>query len=496
LEQTTVLYINGIFNTPGSSATTAVRLETLMRQLPRFTSRTFAFSHFYNRNLFDQLETSAQRQASCAASLSQRLRFLGSRSWPLYLQRCLGQHATTLLKDNDVVEAFTQYVQILLHLPASAPDVDALADVIQRFRASGRHTLLVPHSQGNLMVQQAMDVMRGTYGYAESRDSTGITVVPLASPLSTGWAFPSARLKPITVFGDIVPNVGGNQWPRFSTPKGEALAASTTALLNRMPGNPFVHVYVALRKIVAGIKLHSVNDSYLSAPADVAVRDSIASSYREVAVGELAFGIALDQLNEGSSRSLPPFVTVYNQNDLGKHKTTPLKGRDIAWWSTNPQIASVDGNGRVEGVHSGTTTVWARSWSDSASVAYTVQATPTMLSGTYTGFWETLDYSQPFFHDAASMTLSASGSTVSGSVNWSSGGRTFSSQIFHGTVDPMGTSATLTLLAPDPEAVFLGKRCIGDPGLAPQDGETNVGAGSSDCYQVISVHLSVVRLTA
>jgi len=494
LEPTTVMYVNGVMTTPAKSAATAVRLERLLEQIPRFKHREFAYSHFYNRNYTTQIgATPSQRLASCFASLRTRMPFLGSRSWALYMQRCLGENATHLIGDIDLVEAATQYVQLLLNMTPTVADVQSLADVVQQLRQHGRHTLLVPHSQGTLITQQALTVLRSTFRFDESRDSVGIAVAPLAAPLSTAWTLPSSRIKPITIYGDIVPDLGGNNWPRIATPTGLALAAEVATLQQRAPGMVVVESYIALRKAYVGIQLHDVNASYLGAPVAPVVRDSVASLYREVAVGDLAIAIAQDQLTIGQGRSLGLYLNVYNQNDMS-HLSAPLKGRDIAWRSSDPSVVSIDAGGRVTAKSAGTATIWGRTWGDSSAVVYTVAGVPTVMSGTYSGTWETLDYSQPYVKANASMTLSVSASGVTGSVTWWSGGQPFSAPIVSSTIDAVGLSATLTLQAPDPEAVFLGKRCIGPSSTPATNPLDNVGGGATDCYQVISVHLSGTQL--
>jgi hypothetical protein len=494
LEPTTFLYVNGIFTSPEKCAQTLFRLRVLLRQIPRFKKPAFTLAQFYNRSMWRQIETPEQRQAACIASLETRLPFLGSRSWARFLEKCYGEHSTVMPTDNDISEAVSQYVRLQLKLQPNTPDAEVLADTLQQIRSRGRHVIMIPHSQGNLMVEQAVSVLRSTFGYTEARDSIGLAAVPLAAPTSNGWEFPIARIKPITIFGDIVPDLGLSTWPRTRTPQSTAAEREINRLIARNAANPYIVHYAALRKLMNGVALHDVDEAYLQGVAGLAVRDSAAASYQEVAAGELDILLSADQLPLGQGRNLPLYSRIFNQQDLEKHTTIPLSGRDIAWRSTDTSIVKVSPQGQVTSVAVGNATVWGRTWADSAPVQFTVLPIPDQISGTYQGFWETLDYSLPYVKAAASMTLRASGTTVAGTVSWVDNGTTYTSPILSGFLDPMGTTVHLTLQPPDPEAVATGKRCNGSTDIETPNGDANVGAGGVDCYQVISVHLSGTQL--
>lgn len=356
-EPTTFLYVNGAITSLNYARATAGQVDLLTREVPRFSGGPYEVTYFYNRTYSEQAETFAQREARCAAELERRQE-TGSRGALLFMASCVVGR-TRILFDWDLVEAFRQYASIISGSAAAVPDASDLAGVLQGYRTSGRHTIVVPHSQGNLMTQQAVSVLRSAYQFAESRDSTCVAAVSLAAPTDRNWPFPPERLKGVVLKGDIVPDIGGNAWPRVENDSSRAAEAELARLadLDRMvresQNDPGLGPYIELRRVQLGLLLHRVVESYLL-PNETRsiIQNDLVSAYGECAVGSVEVSPTAVSIAPGDSVQLS--VTVKNQNG------TALYGHKPAWTSSNSSVAAVDSTGWVRGAAVGSADITVR----------------------------------------------------------------------------------------------------------------------------------------
>src|SRR6185437_5049163 len=107
-------------------------------------------------------------------------------------------------------------------LIARPADVDTIAAVTTRLREAGRHVVFVMHSQGNLVVQQALTLPAHQGKYSQARDTTCVGGVALASPTSEAWPISARHLTGLVVDGDAILLLGHNKFPRVHTPLSDS----------------------------------------------------------------------------------------------------------------------------------------------------------------------------------------------------------------------------------------------------------------------------------
>ena len=178
--------------------------------------------------------------------------------------------------------------------------------------------ILVPHSQGNLMANQAIHRLRSVTGeFDPSRDSTCIGLVSLASPTSHRWELDEHYIAPIVVRGDVVPLID-NEWQPIDTD-----------LSHQLLDNPSIET--AFRP--TGIILHEVIGSYFLQPQSRAtIRSGLESVYHACAVSSLAVRPTALTLLVGQSAN----VSAIALNAFGD----TLGGRSVSWASTAPSVVS------------------------------------------------------------------------------------------------------------------------------------------------------------
>ncbi len=149
------------------------------------------------------------------------------------------------------------------------PDALGLAEMIAEEVLDGRRVVLVPHSQGNLLVHEALHVLQpGKLGLSGGQIRQCLGVVSLASPLSVPWPA-DVTADQIWVSGDVIyhpllarrTHVRPDPGALVST--AESPASGEEFRIWNMPRN---------------VRLHGVTSSYLSAPE---AREAIVRKLRE-----------------------------------------------------------------------------------------------------------------------------------------------------------------------------------------------------------------------
>jgi hypothetical protein len=268
---------------------------------------------------------------------------------------------------------------IIANTDGAEVDAIALASRIQELRASGLHVILVPHSQGNLMANQAIHRLHSVTGeFDPTRDSTCIGLVSLASPTSRRWELGEHYIAPIVVRGDVVPTID-NEWPPIDTDLSHQLLDIPS-------------LETAFRP--TGIILHEVIGSYfLQSQSRAAIRLGLENVYRACAVASLAVRPTSLTLTLGSSGSISAIALNAFGDTLG--------GRSVSWMSAAPSVVSVTSIGpmvaRAQGVGSGGASVVASRMTRRAeSAVLVVKPAPTEdpFSFTYVA-----SYGEGFFGD-------------------------------------------------------------------------------------------------
>ncbi len=281
-EPVTIAYVNGILTTPLGALFAAHHVATLARSAQWYANVPFDVKLIYNRSAMAD-NTSAEDK--CVLDLGIKGDWLGLNSLPHELAKCLNStEPKTLAMLADYAEAGSELLSVMNRSTVSRPrDVDTVAAFATRMRDEGRHLIFVMHSQGNLVVQQALTLLKTRGQYVQARDTTCIGAVALASPTSQAWPVSSRHLHGLVVDGDAILMLGKNDFPRVHTPMSDSAAHATSGSVRaRIMG------LATAAGIRWGLRLHSVVQSYLT-PESMRgrIQDAIVSSYRGCALSEV-----------------------------------------------------------------------------------------------------------------------------------------------------------------------------------------------------------------
>ncbi|HEY8311979.1 MAG TPA: hypothetical protein VIG47_15550, partial [Gemmatimonadaceae bacterium] len=375
-EPVTIVYVNGILTTPLGALFAAHHVAVVAREARWRANVPFDVKLVYNRSAMAS-ETSAEDR--CVLELGIKGDWLGLNSLPGEVARCLNStepRALALLADYS--EVGTQFLSVLNRSIGSRPsDVDSVAAFTQRLRDEGRHVLFVMHSQGNLVVQQALTLLSARHQYSQRTDTTCIGGVALASPTSEAWPIAARHLNGLVVNGDIILALGHNDFPRFRTPLSDSAAQSMTgSLRNRIAG------LASAANIRWGVRLHSAVESYLKPVAMRShVADAMVSSYRSCALGAVNVQPQNLALHAGETGSFHTAMTDLSGQPLDGNRGIAWRAESLSDWQRSVQLSS---GGVAMARYVGGTTVTAATRNLLATAGVTVTAAPLHASSTET----------------------------------------------------------------------------------------------------------------
>lgn len=240
-EPTQIIYVNGIFTLEesptdgvGSAASTTLLLLQTMEAWPRFGTgddlrANVNVSYFYNRS---ELQAVRDYKAAhgCETKAARELRIL---QWLHALKRlaeCKGVPFLIHVMDSDLLEAYEQINQLQGNGGALAADAYPLASRITAYHTANQHVILMGHSQGNLLIAQALQAT--TYNERKPLNiGNGCTaVMALASPLGqmSFWgSLEPSYVGGLIVHGDVLQQLHGsvltNDFPQIATPAGDSV---------------------------------------------------------------------------------------------------------------------------------------------------------------------------------------------------------------------------------------------------------------------------------
>ncbi len=321
-EPTRVVYVNGINTAPDEAARTAHALRCQLLADGQLTGSTILFRTFYNRTWSEQLTDDVRRNASCIAA---GMRWSGLWSVPTQIvafAACKASAGVLALRTNDYIEAVRQYAAVLGISNAVEEDADSLARYLARHRhLDGEHMIVMAHSQGNLLTQQALQVLRSRGRYDPRRDSLCIGVVSVAAPTSSNWQMPTDYLIGLQASGDLLSLVTQrNHFPVITTPYSDSTAALIAQLRGLIASAPDRAQQRALAELLIvtqftrGERLHSIDQTYLGEqPTRDAITHGIAYLHRQCTTGRIA--IVPDHATVRVQSTLPIQVSAWNRND-------------------------------------------------------------------------------------------------------------------------------------------------------------------------------------
>ncbi|MEO5817408.1 MAG: hypothetical protein ABIT20_19220 [Gemmatimonadaceae bacterium] len=271
IESTTFVYINGMVTPGGGAARTAATLRQMIGTVNGLNSPRIFHQLIYNRNFAANPPTPDWRLNRCTFILGAKLTSgkMGGNSWPGQMSLCMKDSTYRHWTDQDIMECLRQVIGILANTDAPEADAIKLGSFIQGERTAGRHVIVMAHSQGNLMTNQALHHI--ALNPVPGLDSTCIGVVSMASPTSARWDISDHNLAKIVVDGDQVPMIA-NLWPKTSTVLSRSV--QDTAQQRGYFGGG---AYYLLKE--GFTTLHSVDDSYLKYETRTQVMNGIMSTY-------------------------------------------------------------------------------------------------------------------------------------------------------------------------------------------------------------------------
>ena len=333
-EPVTVAYVNGILTTPLGALFAAHHVAIAAREAQWGANAPFEVKLMYNRSA---MASDASTEDRCVLALGIKGDWLGLNSLPKEVAKCLHStepHALAVLAD--YAEVGQQFVSVLNRSITSRPgDVDSVAAFTQRIRDGGRHVVFVMHSQGNLIVQQALMLLARRGSYAQARDTTCIGAVALASPTSESWPVSARHLHGLSVEGDAILMLGRNDFPRVRTPMSDSASRATTGSVRaRILG------LASAAGIRWGIRLHSAVESYLTPePIRSRIKEAIVSSYRGCAVGEVKVAPQELTLHTGETGGFHATLTDMTGAPLDGHRGVVWHAESQSDWQRAVQLS-------------------------------------------------------------------------------------------------------------------------------------------------------------
>ncbi|MDQ6737660.1 MAG: hypothetical protein M3Z30_08165 [Gemmatimonadota bacterium] len=371
-EPVTIAYVNGILTTPFGALFAAHHVSRIARAARWSASVPFDVKLMYNRSAM-AAETSIEDR--CILDLGIKGDWLGLNSLPVDVARCLSTtQAGALSVLTDLLEAGTQLSNVLKRVMSTRPsDVDSVASFARALRDGGQHVVFVMHSQGNLITQQALSLLAVRGQYAQSRDTTCISGVALASPTSHSWPISSRHLSGLAVEGDVILGLGQNDFPRVSTPLSDsARIAMSGSFAARVAG------ILSASRIRWALRLHGAVDSYLTPPVmRERVEQALVASYHGCALGDVRIAPRLLQLRTGETGSFG--ASMWDMTG------SPLDGwRGIRWQAESEsdwqRAVQFNGAGLANARYVGGTSVSASTRSFSGSAGVEVSPAPMRVS--------------------------------------------------------------------------------------------------------------------
>jgi alpha-tubulin suppressor-like RCC1 family protein len=350
----TLLYINGIHSDPFASMATGLGVQRLAQERLGWTfggGSAHRFGRFYNQTWADSPHAGGFQCLLWAVS---------SSGWPVdpagvydWYRQCLGEI--------DLLEAGAQWANAQVgHVLPLDEQARSFGERMRGEIREGRGVVVVAHSQGNLMTQEALASL-------PQSALRCVAVVSLAPPTTEGWPRPRmAAHGSLFARGertqDILLTVLYDRPGK--TPAAELMATDTTrrhdadlellesvleVLDSHIPGFPNLTALVEAQKLVSDFALHGADASYLAGDA-TRTRTAELIGASDAALGTTcADSVAIAPRSGTVQVDSSITLTAEVFNPLGEKLAVPR----VEWRSAIPSRATVDAEGRVTGRDTG-----------------------------------------------------------------------------------------------------------------------------------------------
>jgi len=188
-----VLYINGI-------RTTSLHFRGDLEAVRRLVSAKLPNATvigYYNLSGLDPNRSTTGGFCSTLISSGFAAAVSSSQIYPQFAAMIHGWCSEVAGSSVDFVEALNQWMQIgVTGTPSTSVDIERVADLVQQLVGNGKRVIVIPHSQGNLIAQQALGVLReranhGQFPIAADEIFQAIGVIGVASPTPYWVAAPA-----------------------------------------------------------------------------------------------------------------------------------------------------------------------------------------------------------------------------------------------------------------------------------------------------------------
>lgn len=371
-EPVTIAYVNGILTTPLGALFAAHHVAVAAREAHWYANVPFDVKLLYNSSAMAS-ETSTEDR--CVLELGVQGDWLGINSLPDEVAKCLGStrpRAIALLAD--YAEVSQQFSSVLdRSIRARPADVDTIAAITTHLRDAGRHVVFVMHSQGNLIMQQALTLLARNGKYSQPRDTTCIGGVALASPTSESWPIAPRHLHGLVVDGDAILMLGHNKFPRVRTPLSDSAATATGGSLQSR-----IVSLVTASKIRWGVRLHGIIESYLmQQPMRGRIQDAIVASYKGCALGDIGIAPADMHLRTGETGTFTTTLRDMAGDPLDGHRGLSWHAESQSDWQRGVLLSP---EGVATARYVGGTSVSAVTRNVTATSGVTVDPAPLQIS--------------------------------------------------------------------------------------------------------------------
>jgi hypothetical protein len=166
--------------------------------------------------------------------------------------QCKGVPFLLSVLESDLGEAIQQLAQLSGEALPIAEDARKVAAQIHGAHDIGQHAIMVGHSQGNLMIAQALELLPSTDHHPTNVGNACTAILTLASPARRALfhGIEPQYLRGLRVEGDILQLVSPSDFDVIHTPDGDSVAA--------LP--------VSLKQLKERVEAHYVDKNYLLFP--------------------------------------------------------------------------------------------------------------------------------------------------------------------------------------------------------------------------------------
>ncbi len=385
-EPTRVVFVNGIQTMEFDAAKAAAQIHCALDKSGQTTDSKMETDFFYNRTWSVQRAQDIRGTVWCMLATVRWGAYWSLLSQVVAHAACTGQAVAISVRTNDYVEAVNEYLQVQLNRSSGVEDADSLARYLdRRRRQDGMHVIFVAHSQGNLLVQQALHQLRDQGLVLPRTDSLCVGAVSLAAPTSANWPVDNDLHSGILIPGDVIGALPGvHRFPLVPTPLSDSLAAEVAAMRDQAArtinhqDRRSLYALATEREFLNGFRLHSLGESYLGQqPARDAIVNDVVHIHRQCTIGQLTLDPPTTTLRVQST--IPLALSAVNRNS-----TDMILNRSVTW-NVPSRLSLARNQRRVTAVSPGMGEITARVFDREARMPFevpmeslTVQASQTL----------------------------------------------------------------------------------------------------------------------